>query len=728
MLNIVIDTPAKKIVAAVMAVLIAVSVFLGASRVLGARGGAVIYNVAASRGEDDVSMGFAWFVRTGSGMDPAGADNYVQIAKKADMGDDGAFPDALAETYMAGTVVTPSGRYSNKASVTGLLPDTEYIYRMGYGRLAGAGASGQAKNAGQSGAGNRDVDKQGGDSGMNDARGKAGAPEPIDAFGPIGGFKTGVGAGAAFSFIYTSDPQTANERHGGTWKATLQMALAVEPGNAFLVNCGDQVETATDDNHYDYFFTAQEEFMRLPLMPLTGNHDRALIFDNYFNLPGNGSGVSGRSRANYWFTYGDALFLAVDAVSDLPEQAGWMRATVRDNPRNWIILAMHECMYSIGEYADDNKAKFRRAELEPVLEELGVDLVLQGHDHSYMRSYVLKNGVKQAENTEGGYSVDPDGAVYMTVGNPGGAKQYADQNSEAANAYAAAHMSGFPMFAQIDVKPDTLSIKAYKAANGELIDYYAIRKTDVQSGGGADRQADGGAAGGQSGGKGAGQTGGESAGNADGASGDGAASGADTHVGSKTDADAVAGSKTDANTDGADNRGNAKTGAAPSAYAYPTASEVRVDGRTLKFDAYNIDGFNYFKLRDLAYVFNGTQKRFSVGWDERGNAVTINTGRPYVAVGGEMQAGGSNVSAGAGGPPAQGAPGGENAVPAGAITVNRSYSLIYLDGAPVEFTAYNIGDNNYVRLRDLARALNFNAGWNEADNAVTIDTSADYRP
>ena len=46
--------------------------------------------------------------------------------------------------------------------------------------------------------------------------------------------------------------------------------------------------------------------------------------------------------------------------------------------------------------------------------------------------------------------------------------------------------------------------------------------------------------------------------------------------------------------------------------AKPTESNVLVNGVSKSFDAYNINGSNYFKLRDLAYVLNGTEKQFEI--------------------------------------------------------------------------------------------------------------------
>jgi len=63
--------------------------------------------------------------------------------------------------------------------------------------------------------------------------------------------------------------------------------------------------------------------------------------------------------------------------------------------------------------------------------------------------------------------------------------------------------------------------------------------------------------------------------------------------------------------------------------AIPTASAVLVNGKNISFDAYNINDNNYFKLRDLAYILNGAQKQFEVGWDGANNAISITSGKPY---------------------------------------------------------------------------------------------------
>jgi hypothetical protein len=142
----------------------------------------------------------------------------------------------------------------------------------------------------------------------------------------------------------------------------------------------------------------------------------------------------------------------------------------------------------------------------------------------------------------------------------------------------------------------------------------------------------------------------------------------------------------------------------PAVKAIPTPSVVLVDGERVDFEAYNIDGSNYFKLRDIAAALNGTLSQFSVGWDAEANAISLTSGEEYTFAGGELTKSG-NAS-------------GKTGVP--------SNSVIYLDGEPVDLTAYNIDGNNYFKLRDLARALNFGVGWDAATSTITIDSTADY--
>jgi hypothetical protein len=141
----------------------------------------------------------------------------------------------------------------------------------------------------------------------------------------------------------------------------------------------------------------------------------------------------------------------------------------------------------------------------------------------------------------------------------------------------------------------------------------------------------------------------------------------------------------------------------PALMATPTASKVMVDGKNVSFDAYNIAGNNYFKLRDLAYVVNGSTKQFAVGWDGANNAIALQSSSPYSPVGGEMATKGTL-----------------------AIPATPSTAKILLDGKTVKMTAYNIRGNNYFKLRDVGITFDFDVSWDSGLQTIVIDTSKAY--
>jgi len=126
-----------------------------------------------------------------------------------------------------------------------------------------------------------------------------------------------------------------------------------------------------------------------------------------------------------------------------------------------------------------------------------------------------------------------------------------------------------------------------------------------------------------------------------------------------------------------------------------------LDGREIIFSAYLIDNSNYCKLRDVAYVLNGTERQFDVTYS--GNTVSVETGKPYAALGEEM------------------------AIPPENATGQPAAFHFTVDGEPTAIGAYLIDGYNYVKLRELAEKLNFGLNWNAATNTVEIRSDRDYR-
>ena len=137
-----------------------------------------------------------------------------------------------------------------------------------------------------------------------------------------------------------------------------------------------------------------------------------------------------------------------------------------------------------------------------------------------------------------------------------------------------------------------------------------------------------------------------------------------------------------------------------SATALPTNDTLTLNGVAQNPTVFKLDGGdNYFKIRDLAAMLNGTEKQFAVGYD---GSVQVTTGQPYEAVGGEL-AGAAE----------------------GSFTAEPTNDVIYIDGVKADLTAYKIEGNNFFRLRDLGRALDFYVGWT-AERGVFIETDRPY--
>lgn len=139
--------------------------------------------------------------------------------------------------------------------------------------------------------------------------------------------------------------------------------------------------------------------------------------------------------------------------------------------------------------------------------------------------------------------------------------------------------------------------------------------------------------------------------------------------------------------------------------AVPISSSVLVDGQTIVFDAYTVNGDNYFKLRDIAYVLSTTEKVFDVDWYGTVDAtITLTSGRSYAETGTELSTSAGTET--------------QTAVPVSIIT--------YLDRKMINVGTYKIGDDIYFKLRDLGSAIDFGVTWDSSSHAVIIDTSTGY--
>ena len=124
---------------------------------------------------------------------------------------------------------------------------------------------------------------------------------------------------------------------------------------------------------------------------------------------------------------------------------------------------------------------------------------------------------------------------------------------------------------------------------------------------------------------------------------------------------------------------------------------VCLDGRKFNTAAYNIDDNNYFKLRDIAKILDGTIKTFDIKYDGATNSIDMLSFYDYTAVGGELTPGDGTER-----------------------TAFSSSVFLTLDGVPIKATCYNIEDNNYFKLRDITDALDCRVEWDESTQMIWV--------
>jgi len=130
---------------------------------------------------------------------------------------------------------------------------------------------------------------------------------------------------------------------------------------------------------------------------------------------------------------------------------------------------------------------------------------------------------------------------------------------------------------------------------------------------------------------------------------------------------------------------------------------LAVDGKTVECEKYNINGSNYFKLRDMAMLLVGTPAAFGIDFFPDTNTVAVTRGAAYESVGTELKAGADNS----------------------ASCVPSVWKLV-VDGVPVEVSTYNIGGSNFYKLRDMGDAVGFAVDYDPSTNTAIVYSDGEH--
>ena len=210
-------------------------------------------------------------------------------------------------------------------------------------------------------------------------------------------FKTANDTYSPTQFVYFGDAQNDILNH---WSRVIRMAYQTAPDASFVIHAGDLVDTAHKDNEWAQWFKAGGFIhSQWTAIPVVGNHEFQR-FDGYegslprrlsiqwrpqFTLPVENNLDSRLHETVYTVKYQDILILVLNSTGHLEKQTEYIKQKLSNTDAKWKIVTNHHSVFSPAEGRD---FEYARKVWKPLFEKHGVDLVLNGHDHTYARGHV----------------------------------------------------------------------------------------------------------------------------------------------------------------------------------------------------------------------------------------------------------------------------------------------------------------------------------------------------
>jgi 3',5'-cyclic AMP phosphodiesterase CpdA len=263
------------------------------------------------------------------------------------------------------------------------------------------------------------------------------------------------------------------------------MAYQKAPEAAFAIHAGDLINTAHKDLEWAEWFKAGGWIhAQWTGVPVLGNHEFSPIAKDgkrtvslhwrpQFTLPVEAGLPDDLSETVYSFDYQQVRVVVLNSIMNPEAQTAYLEEKLKQPGAKWKILTCH---YSIFSPAKGRDFAYARKAWKPLLDKYGVDLVLQGHDHTYARGQV------PVKTVNGGY-LDRFQTLYVT--SVSGTKMYEVSSSQlksyASQGYRPIKTAEQKQFFQvINIEGDKLTYTAY-TADGEVYDQAVITK-DFETG------------------------------------------------------------------------------------------------------------------------------------------------------------------------------------------------------------------------------------------------------
>ena len=441
--------------------------------------------VSLTPGANETELNFAWYspVLSGKAATPVVHFGTSKNALTAYTGTSGQVEESLTN----GTAYA-----YNYVTVTGLKENTTYYYTV-------------EKNGVQS-----DVKTYQTGSFENVKMLYVGDPQVGASKGqPQNGDKLTADSGAA---------NTAARNDGFAWNRTLNTAIAQNPDVNFIISAGDQVNKTGKAKEEEYAaYLSADVLSALTVATTIGNHDSLNPdYKYHFNNPNSTNYGTTQAGGDYYYSYGNGLFIVLNTNNyNAAEHAEAIKEAVASDPdAKWRIVTIHQDIYGSGLDHSDTDGMILRTQMTPIFDKYDIDVVLQGHDHTYSRSKLLygdgqshgtyefqlneaktdydwdhafntKTNSKIAlnpqddaeksaladfqqdnlcytiEQTVGNTVTNPKGTLYMTANSASGSKYY-ELISTKQDYIAERSQNWLPSYSVITMNSDTFSIDTYQ--------------------------------------------------------------------------------------------------------------------------------------------------------------------------------------------------------------------------------------------------------------------------
>ena len=138
--------------------------------------------------------------------------------------------------------------------------------------------------------------------------------------------------------------------------------------------------------------------------------------------------------------------------------------------------------------------------------------------------------------------------------------------------------------------------------------------------------------------------------------------------------------------------------------AMKNTKKVTLDGEEVKVGAYDVEGYNYLKLRDIAAILNGKKCQFDVGYDAPTKAFSIELAKGYEKLEGDLAE-----------------------IKDEKAKAMVSVKKILVNGEEKEVKTALIDGYNYMQLRDLGSLVGLGVKYDQVNKVIMLKSDGEEK-